>query len=124
MRGFEVALGLREDFSDAQFRLAGLLYAAADYGRAAQNYRHFSEKHPEDVGAKLQLAAALSRSGSEKEAERVLRALAAQPASRAVATRRLADLVDQLGRKSEARALRDSIDAPKKQLRTLGPSHR
>lgn len=124
LRSLQVSLALREDFADAQYRLAGLLFTAEQYGPAAQAYQRFVDTHPEDVGARLQLASALARSGAVPQAEKVLRSLAAHPASKLLATRRLAELVEQQGRKAEAQALRDSLDPPRKQLRPLGPSHR
>lgn len=122
-RSLEVAIALRDDFADARFRLAGILFAEGDFAGAAGAYQRYVAAHPEATGARLQLAAALERGGRIKEAEAELRTLAKAPASKLVATRRLADLLEREGRKAEAQQLRSAVD-PKRQLRALKPSSR
>lgn len=120
----EVALALRDDFADARFRLAGLLYAAGDYAAAAGTYRVYADHHPEATGARLQLASALERSGQAAQAEKELRALMAVPAVRPLAGRRLAELLERGGKAKEAAKVRAALEPPKKTLRQLQPSRR
>lgn len=120
----EVALALRDDFADARFRLAGLLYAAGDYAAAAETYRVYAVNHPEATGARLQLASALERAGQAAQAEKELRALMAVPAVRPLAGRRLADLLERGGKAKEAAKVRAALEPPKKALRQLKPSRR
>lgn len=123
-QALEVALALRDDYSDARYRLAGLLFAEGDYPRAVAAYHVYVSNHPEATGAQLQLAAALERAGQEVDAAKTLRALMQVPAMRVLAGRRLADLLERQGRKAEAAKLRVAIDPPKKSLRQLKPSRR
>ncbi|MEW5738822.1 MAG: tetratricopeptide repeat protein [Myxococcota bacterium] len=124
VRALQVALALRDDYADARYRLAGLLYAEGDFARAAQAYADFAALHPEATGARLQLASALEQSGQEKQAEKELRKLMEVPASRPVAGRRLAELLERQGRAVEAQKVRHAVDPPKKQLRALKPSRK
>lgn len=123
-QALEVALALRDDYSDARFRLAGLLFADGDYPGAVAAYHVFVSNHPDATGAQLQLATALERAGQAVDAEKTLKALMQVPAVRVLAGRRLADLLDRQGRKSEAAKVRVAIDPPKKSLRQLKPSRR
>lgn len=123
-QALEVALELRDDYSDARYRLAGLLYADGDFLHAVAAYHVYVSNHPEATGARLQLATALERAGQAVDAEKELRALMQVPASRQLAGRRLAELLERQGRKSEAAKVRVAIDPPKKSLRQLKPSRR
>jgi tetratricopeptide (TPR) repeat protein len=123
-QALEVALALRDDYADARYRLAGLLYADGDFSRAVAAYQVYVSSHPEATGARLQLAAALERAGRSAEAEKELRALLKVPATRQLAGRRLAELLERQGRQSEAAKLRVAVDPPKKPLRQLKPSRR
>lgn len=123
-QALEVALELRDDYSDARYRLAGLLFADGDFPRAVAAYHVYVTNHPEATGARLQLATALERAGQAINAEKELRALMQIPASRQLAGRRLAELLERQGRKSEAAKVRVAVDPPKKSLRQLKPSRR
>lgn len=123
-RSLEVALALRDDYSDAQVRLANLLLAEGDAARAAELLGRYVAAHPEANGARLQYAEALERAGRAKEAEAQLRALLDMPQIKTLAGRRLIALLDLQGRTSEAAKLRHKIDPPKRQLRELKPSRR
>jgi tetratricopeptide (TPR) repeat protein len=124
VQSLEVALVLRDDFADARFRLAGLLYADGDFVRAATIYADYAARHPEATGARLQLASALERSGQEKQAEEELRRLMVHPTARVAAGRRLAELLERQGRNAEAQKVRQAVEPPKKRLRALRPSRR
>lgn len=120
----EVALALRDDYADAQLRLANVLMADGEYAPAAGLLSKYVGAHEADGGARLQYAEALSRSGQPKPAEAQLRALLDKPNLRVLAGRRLATLLDAQGRAAEAEAVRKKIDPPKKALRELKPSRR
>ncbi|MFT3708255.1 MAG: tetratricopeptide repeat protein [Archangium sp.] len=120
----EVALTLREGYSDAQQRLANVLAAEGDYAGAARLLKPYVAAHPEANGARLQLADALERSGEAKAAEHELRALLTNPALKQLAGRRLIALLDQEGKSAEAEKVRQLIDPPKRQLRELKPSRK
>jgi tetratricopeptide (TPR) repeat protein len=122
-RALEVALALRDDYSDAWFRLAGLAFAQGDWAGAVTGYTRLLRYQPGDTGARLQLALALERSGAAKEAEARLRAMLPGPA-RIQATRRLADLLERVGRLPEAQRLRASVEAARPAKRQLTPSRR
>jgi tetratricopeptide (TPR) repeat protein len=78
-RALEVALALRDDYSDAWFRLAGLAFAQGDWAGAVTGYTRLLRYQPGDTGARLQLALALERSGAAKEAEARAASHAARP---------------------------------------------
>jgi tetratricopeptide (TPR) repeat protein len=120
----EVALALRDDYADARYRLAGLLYADGDFSRAADDYRAYIATHPEATGARLQLASALEKSGRAPAAEHELKSLMAVESARPIAGRRLAELYEREGRQAEAAKVRASLEPPKKALRALKPSRR
>jgi tetratricopeptide (TPR) repeat protein len=122
-RSLEVALALRDDFPEARFRLAGLLFAEGDWGGAAAAYKRYLASRPGETGALLQLAAALERDGAVGRAEATLRSMLTGPA-RAVATRRLAELLERQGRAGEAQRLRASLGGTAPAKRPLGPSRR
>ncbi|GMU62870.1 MAG: hypothetical protein AMXMBFR34_46330 [Myxococcaceae bacterium] len=124
VKALEVALALRDDYADARFRLAGLLFAEGDFSRAAKTYAEYTALHPEATGARLQLASAWERSGQDALAEKELKALMDVPASRPVAGHRLAELLERQGRKAEAQKVRRALEPPKKPLRALKPSRR
>jgi len=123
-RSLEVALALRDDFADAQVRLASVLMAEGEFAPAAALLAKYVATHGDDGGAHLQYAEALSRSGQMKLAEAQLRALLDKPNLRMLAGRKLAALLDGQGRHVDAEAVRKKIDPPKKQLRELKPSTR
>lgn len=123
-KSLEKALALREDYDDARYRLAGLLFAEGDFAGAVDAYRRFIERHPTDTGARLQLARALESVGRVREAERVLRALEEEPASTSLARWRRAELLERHGQAAEARKLRAKEAAPPRRLRELRPSSR
>jgi Flp pilus assembly protein TadD len=122
-RSLETALMLRDDYDEARLRLAGLLFAEGDFSGAAEAYRRFVDRHPDDTGARLQLALASERSGKVDAAERLLRSLEKEPTTRGLARRRLAELLERHGRVAEAQKLR-AKDAPPRRLRELRPSSR
>ena len=123
-RSLRTAIALRADFADAQFRLGGLLLLKNDFEGAAAAYRAFLARSPEAGGARLQLATALERSGDVRAAEAELRGLCSKAATRLVATRRLADLLEKYGRSREAVVLRASLNPRPRVLRALPSSAR
>ena len=123
-RALEVALALREGYSDAQVRLARVLSAEGDDRGAARLLRPYVETHPSANGARLQLADALAASGDTTAAERELKALIQVASLKLLAGKKLLTLLDSQGRSSEAEKLRLAIDPPKRQLRELKPSRR
>ncbi len=123
-RALEVALALREGYSDAQVRLASVLSAEGDDKGAARLLRPYVDAHPSANGARLQLADALARSGDAAAAERELRALVQVTALKVLAGRKLLTLLDSQGRSGEAEKVRLLIGPPQRQLRELKPSRR
>ncbi|MFO0596044.1 MAG: tetratricopeptide repeat protein [Myxococcaceae bacterium] len=123
-RALEVALALRSGYADAQQRLASVLVAEGDFAGASVALRAYLSAHPDANGARLQLADALERAGSRKEAEAELRTLIEVPALKTLAGRRLVALLEAAGRQGEAEKLRVKLDPPKRQLRDLKPSKR
>lgn len=124
IRALEVALTLRADFTDARFRLGGLLSSQARWTEAVAQWREVLRATPTATGARLQLAQALEKSGELKAAERELRALLSIEAVRIPAARRLIDLLENSRRHGEAVALRRALEAPSRALRPLKPSAR
>lgn len=124
LQALDVSLTLRDDFAEARYRRAGLRLALGDAAGAAADYRRYVTQLPEATGAWLQLAAALEASGQAGEAEKTLRTLLDVPAAKALAGRRLVDLLERQGRKADAAKVRARVDAPKKPMRSLKPSKR
>jgi tetratricopeptide (TPR) repeat protein len=120
----EVALALRADYADAQYRLAGLKFAAADYAGASALYRSYLDARPDALGARLQLADALERSNRLDKAERELRSILKATPGQPVASRRLAELLERSGRATEAAHVRAAAEGPPRKLRALKPSNR
>lgn len=123
-RSLEVALSLRDGYSDAQSRLANLLVADGEYAPAAELLAKYLAANPASNGARLQYAEALERSGRTKDAEHQLRALLDMPQLKTLAGRRLIALLEAQGRAVDAEKVRRVIDPPKRQLRDLKPSRR
>lgn len=121
---YETALVLRDDYDDARFRLAGVLFQAGAFAEAAAAYARYAKAHPEAIGARLQAAAALEKSGDIHGAEKELKALFADAKTRAVAGPKLVDLYERHGRGKEAAKLRAAVEPPKRKLRDLKPSGR
>jgi len=121
---YQTALALKDDFDDARFRLAGLLFQAGAFGEAAQAYARYVKAHPEATGARLQLALAHEKAGEVPLAEKELKALQHDPKTHEVATRKLVELYERTGREKEAHKLRASSEPPKRKLRDLKPSAR
>jgi tetratricopeptide (TPR) repeat protein len=121
---YQTALTLRDDYDDARFRLAGLLLREGAFGEAVAAYARYAKAHPDATGARLQLAVALEKSGDAAGAEKELKALYAQAATRELAGRKLAELYDRLGKTREAAKVRDTVDPPKRKLRELKRSAR
>lgn len=121
-RALEIALAYRADYGEAQNRLGGLLSSEGDYAAAARVYQAYVAKNGQDVGAHVQLALALEKSGDEARGETTLRALAKNPAARPVALRTLAAMLDRHGHSREAEQVRASVDGPAKKMRELKPS--
>jgi tetratricopeptide (TPR) repeat protein len=120
----EVALALRSDYADAQFRLGGLAFADGEFAQAVTAWSAYLDQHPEATGTQLQLAVALERSGRAADAEQALRGLLKVPAARVIAGRRLAELLERRGRAGEAAQVRQSVEPPRRELRPLQPSQR
>ncbi len=123
-RALEVALQLRDGYSDAQMRLANLLSAEGDFASAVTLLRQYLAAHPEINGARLQLADALERSGDSAGGEKELRKLLHISALKVIAGRRLAALLQAQGRNAEADKVRQNIEPPRRQLRELKRSGR
>ena len=119
LAAYEVALALRPDYDEAQFRAAGLRFALGEYQAALDGYRAYATAHPEATGARLQLAAAAEKAGSPKIAEQELKKLFDTPATRAVGGRRLADFYQRTGRAAAAARVRQAIEPPARKLREL-----
>lgn len=123
-RSYGTALGLRDDYDDARFRLAGLLFREAAFAEAAQAYARYVKGHAEAVGARVQLALALEKSGDKAGAEKELKALYADPKSHELGGRKLAELYEREGRAKDAAKVRSAVEPPKRKLRDLKPSGR
>jgi Flp pilus assembly protein TadD len=121
-KALEAALSYRADYGEAQTRLGGLLWAEGDFVGAAKTYQAYVSKHAADVGANVQLALALEKSGDPAHAQATLRALSKTPAARPVALRTLAAMLERQGHAREAEQVREAIDGPKKKMRELNPS--
>ena len=121
---YETALGLRDDYDDAHFRLAGLLFQAGAFADAATHYGKYAKAHPEATGARLQHALALEKAGDVPAAEKELKGLYADAKTRALAGPKLADLYERHGREKEALKVRAAVEPPKRKLRELKPSGR
>ena len=123
-RALEIALSYRAEYGEAQIRLGALLVAEGDFANAVRVYRAYIARNGADVGAQVQLALALERSGQVGQGEATLRALAKNPAGRAAALRTLAGMLERAGKPHEAEQVRASIDGPAKKMRDLKPSAR
>lgn len=123
IKALEVSLALRPDYSEARFRLAGLLSSAGRWPQALQEWQRYTKDFPAATGARLQLADALSNTGQAKAAEAELRKLLKIDASRVPATRRLIELLERTGRQQEASRLAAAL-SPARALRPLRPSAR
>lgn len=121
-RALEIALVYRAEYGEAQTRLGGLLSAEGDYAAAAKVYQAYVAKNPTDIGAQLQLALALERSGAVGQGEAHLKTLSKTPGARVVALRTLALMLERNGKRHEAEQVRASIDGPSKKMRDLKPS--
>ena len=121
-KALETALTYRADYGEAQTRLGGLLSAEGDYVAAAKIYQAYVSKNAADVGANVQLALALEKSGDAAHGESTLRNLSKVPAARPVALRTLAAMLERNGRSKEADQVRESLDGPKKKMRELNRS--
>jgi len=121
---YQTALALRDDYDDARFRLAGLLFQNAAFSEAADAYARYVKTHPEATGARLQLSAALEKAGDKAGAERELKVLYADPKTREMGGRKLAELYDRTGREKDATKVRTAVEPPKRKLRDLQRSAR
>ena len=121
-RALEMALIYRAEYGEAQIRLGGLLVAEGDFAAAVKVYRAYVTRNANDVGAHVQLALALERSGQLGPAEASLRALAKTRAGHVVGLRTLAAMLERNGKSHEAQQVRASIDGPAKKMRELMPS--
>lgn len=123
-RALETAVMLRSDYDEARFRLAGLYAGRSTWEKAVEHYRAYTQRHPEAVGARCELAGALERLGRTSEAEAELKAVwSAQPRSQLVATR-LAEFYERSARPELARKIRLASARPERALRELKPSRR
>lgn len=124
LAAYQIALTLRPDYDEAQFRAAGLHFALGDFKAAVEGYRVYASLHPEAVGARLQLAAAAEKAGSPKVAEQELKKLFDAPSSRALGGRRLAEFYERTGHAGAAAKIRSAIEPPARKLRELKHSGR
>ncbi len=114
----QIALLMRPDFPDAQFRLAGLLSAQGRWPEATEAWRRVVAFSPA-AGARAQLAEALEKVGDVASAEAELRALMKQGAGRPLATAKLIGLLERTGRAGEATVLKRSLASPDRAMRPL-----
>ena len=121
---YEVALALRPDYDEAQFRQAGLQFSLGDFKAALDGYRAYTGRHPEATGARLQLAAAAEQAGSPKVAEQELKKLFETPATRQLGGRRLAEFYARTGHAGAAAKVRQAIEPLARKLRELPHSGR
>jgi Tfp pilus assembly protein PilF len=121
---YQTAVALREDYDDARFRLAGLLFQQGAFAEAAAEYGRYAKGHPEASGARLQLAAAYEKAGDLKAAEKELKALYADPKTHELAGRKLVELYERTGRGKDAGKIRAAVEPPKRKLRDLKRSAR
>jgi tetratricopeptide (TPR) repeat protein len=121
---YQTALALNDTHDDARFRLAGLYFRERAFGPAAEAYGRYVKAHPDASGARLQLAAALEQMGDKSRAEAELKAMYADPKTREMAGRRLAELYDRSGREHDAAKIRAAVEPPRRRLRDLKRSAR
>jgi tetratricopeptide (TPR) repeat protein len=121
---YETALALRDEYDDARFRLAGLLFQQGAFTEAAEAYAKYVKAHPDATGARLQLAAAHEKAGDKAGAEKELKHLYQDPKTREMGARKLAELYDRTGRERDAARVRTSVEPPKRKLRDLQRSAR
>lgn len=121
---YETALGLRDDYDEARFRLAGLLFQGGAFAEAALAYGRYVKAHPEASGARLQHAVSLEKAGDVHAAEKELKSLYADAKTRELGGRKLLELYERHGREREATKLRAAVEPPKRKLRDLKPSGR
>ncbi|MBL8957846.1 MAG: tetratricopeptide repeat protein [Myxococcaceae bacterium] len=119
---YETALALKDDFDDARFRLAGLLFQAGAFAQAAQAYARYVKTHPDATGARLQQALAHERAGEVALAEKELKALQHDHKTHELGTRKLLELYERHGREKDAARIRAEVEGPKRKLRDLKPS--
>lgn len=124
LKSLAVAVSLRPSYSEARFRLASMLAAQERWVEAASEWSQYVEQVPEALGARLQWAESLERSGDLKSAERELRSLIRFEPMRPVALRRLVLLLERRGASREATQLRRTFEPRTKPLRPLKPSAR
>ncbi len=126
VESYRTALVYRPHYDEARSRLAGLLYARGELEAAEREYRILSERQPDELGPRLQLASVLERMGRDEEAERILLALWESDRRPVVAGRRLLALYERTEQREKAKRLRAVIEgpAPQKQHRPLKPSRR
>lgn len=121
---YQTALGLRDDYDDARFRLAGLLFQSGAFADAAAAYARYVKAHPDATGARLQHALALEKAGDVHGAEKELKALYADAKTREMAGHKLVGLYERHGREKDAARLRGAVEPPKRKLRDLQRSAR
>lgn len=124
VHSFETALELRADYDEARFRVAGLYLSVGQYEAAAAAWAAYVERNGALPGPRLQLAAALERSGRPKDAERELKKLYGDPKTRELGGRKLAEFYDRQGKPQEAARVRKDALPRAKKLRELLPSRR
>jgi tetratricopeptide (TPR) repeat protein len=124
VRSFEIALYLREDYDEARFRLAGLYQARGEFEQAVATWRTYLDRHKGELGPMLQLASALERAGKARDAEAELKKLYADPKTKELGGRKLAELYDRQGRTAEAARVRNAAIPKTQKKRDLLPSKR
>lgn len=124
LRAYRVALSLRPNFDDAQFRIAGIHFARGEWAEAEAAYAILSKRRPDWMQVHLQRVTALERLERWEDAEQVLVQLRSRDPGAKVVTRRLAELYERTARPELARKLREELDPQKKKMRPLKKSRR
>jgi len=109
----------------AEVKAANDIFAAGDYGKAVMKYRDITERYPDCVEAKYNLAISLLNNGESEEGENVLRELSsssgeklARKINSQLAYRQLAEAVKGLDDESAAGSLTPDVIKDKVQKLT------
>ncbi|MFL5322602.1 MAG: tetratricopeptide repeat protein [Myxococcaceae bacterium] len=104
-KSLELALTMRDTYTEARAKLAGLCFAQQDFVCAEREYRALCTVDS-SIAIHLQLAATLDAQNKTADAETELKSILAEQPDQPVAKRRLADLYERTGRVDLANKLR------------------